>query len=70
MIRFEALNKTNAGMGKSYRSQHELVNIFKQRDDQSRGSGRLLVREGLARRQDLGSWRLGPYGVGCEQRAR
>ena len=32
--------------------------------------GVILVREGLAHRQDLGSWRLGPYGLGSEQRPR
>ena len=35
MIRFEAWNKTNAGMGKFYRSKHGSVIIFKRRNDQS-----------------------------------
>ena len=39
MIRFEAWNKIKAGMEKFYRSKHEAVIIFKQRNARSRGSG-------------------------------
>ena len=35
MIRSEAWNKTNAGMGKFYRHKYKSLIIFKRRNDQS-----------------------------------
>ena len=46
MIRFEAWNDTNAGMGKFYRYKHGSVIIFKRRNGQSRGSGRHTCAQG------------------------